>query len=29
MRDVSLDMATQAPKTLDPDVYRTAEMFFG
>ena len=29
MASVSLDMATQAPKTLDPDVYRTAEMFFG
>ncbi len=26
---VSLDVATQAPKVLDPDVYRTAEMFFG
>ncbi len=26
---VSLDMATQAPKVLDPDIYRTAEMFFG
>jgi 6-phosphofructokinase 1 len=26
---VSLDVATQAPKTLDEDLYRTAEMFFG
>lgn len=26
---VSLDVATEAPKTLDPDLYRTAEMFFG
>lgn len=26
---VSLDVATQAPKVLDPDLYRTAEMFFG
>ena len=29
MTSVSLDMATQAPKTLDPDIYRTAQMFFG
>ncbi len=29
MASVSLDMATQAPKVLDPDIYRTAEMFFG
>ena len=26
---VSLDVATKEPKTLDPDLYRTAEMFFG
>ncbi len=29
MTSVSLDVATQAPKVLDPDLYRTAEMFFG
>ena len=29
MTSVSLDVATQAPKTLDNDLYRTAEMFFG
>ena len=26
---VSLDVATESPKVLDPDLYRTAEMFFG
>ncbi len=29
MTSCSLDVATQAPKVLDPDLYRTAEMFFG
>ena len=29
MASVSLDMATESPKVLDPDLYRTAEMFFG
>lgn len=29
MTSCSLDVATQASKTLDPDLYRTAEMFFG
>ncbi len=29
MTSVSLDIATEAPKILDPDIYRTAEMFFG
>ena len=29
MTSVSLDVATHAPKVLDPEIYRTAEMFFG
>ena len=29
MTSVSLDVATAEPKVLDPDLYRTAEMFFG
>lgn len=29
MTSCSLDVATQAPKALDSDLYRTAEMFFG
>ena len=29
MTSVSLDVATAEPKVLDPDIYRTAEMFFG
>ncbi len=29
MTKVSLDIATEAPKELDPNLYRATEIFFG